>query len=53
VIVHLAGATTLVGVTAWLWSATSEPDTEQSDLSDAGPGHATGLAQDAVESAQR
>lgn len=27
VIVHLGGATTLVGVTAWLWSATTEPDT--------------------------
>lgn len=27
VIVHLGGATTLVGVTAWLWSVTTEPDT--------------------------
>ncbi|MFZ9628976.1 MAG: COX15/CtaA family protein [Ilumatobacteraceae bacterium] len=28
VLVHLAGATTLVGVTAWLWNATSTPATQ-------------------------
>ncbi|MGA0895442.1 MAG: COX15/CtaA family protein [Ilumatobacteraceae bacterium] len=53
VIVHLAGATTLVGVTAWLWSATSEPDTERAALPDAGPGHASAPAHEAMQSAQR
>lgn len=55
VIVHLAGATALVGVTAWLWSATSEPDTGEhvAPGADTDSGHTTAPATAAAQAPQR
>ena len=35
VLVHLAGATSLVGVTAWLWNSTSAPAPDARDVGQA------------------